>query len=45
MSRSTGGDENESDEPLVPEEVLERIQDLKDGETASKDDLESVLKF
>lgn len=45
MSLSTGGDEDESDEPQVPEEVLEGIENIADGNTASKDEIKSVLKF
>jgi hypothetical protein len=33
------------DHPEVPEGVLRGIEDIADGETASKDDLESVLKY
>jgi len=31
--------------PLVPEGVLDGIEDIKKGNTASKEDIESVLKF
>jgi len=42
------GAENSSDdgdEPEVPEGVLEGIDDIEDGNTVSKADLESLLKF
>ncbi|WP_435196130.1 hypothetical protein [Natronomonas sp. EA1] len=37
-------DEN-GEEPCVPEEVLEAIDDLAEGNTATKADIEAVLKF
>ncbi|QZA89494.1 hypothetical protein K0C01_04995 [Salinarchaeum sp. IM2453] len=33
------------DEPRVPEEVLKAIDNLADGNTASKEEIKSVLKF
>ena len=36
---------NEDGEQMVPVEVLEAIEGLANGETASKEDLEEVLKF
>ena len=33
------------DEPSVPVEVLEAIDNLAEGNTASKDDIEAALKF
>jgi|AntDeeMinimDraft_4_1070355.scaffolds.fasta_scaffold05233_3 hypothetical protein len=33
------------DEPSVPVEVLEAIDNLAEGNTASKDEIEAVLKF
>lgn len=36
---------DDGDEPVVPEGVLEGINDIEDGNTASKEDLESLLKF
>lgn len=36
---------DDGDEPLVPEGVLDGIDDIEDGNTASKEDLESLLKF
>lgn len=32
-------------EPRVPVEVLEAIDNLAEGNTASKDEIEAVLKF
>lgn len=34
-----------NDEPPVPVEVLEAIDNLAEGNTASKDEIEVVLKF
>ena len=45
MSLSTGGKDNESGEPLIPEGVLKGIEDIEEGNTASKEDIESILKF
>lgn len=36
---------DEGEDPLVPEGVLRGIEDIEDEETASKEDLESTLKF
>lgn len=33
------------EEPRVPVEVLEAIENLAEGDTASKDEIESVLTF
>lgn len=33
------------DEPRVPVEVLEAIDNLAEGNTASKEEIEAVLKF
>jgi len=33
------------DEPSVPVEVLEAIDNLAEGNTAAKDEIEAVLKF
>lgn len=38
-------DANDGEEPQVPEGVLRGIQDIADGNTASKEDLEAVLNF
>lgn len=38
-------EDSNGDEPLVPEGVLRGIEDLEEENTASKDDLESLLKF
>lgn len=35
----------EGDDPSVPEGVLRGIEDIAEGNTASKEDIESVLKF
>ena len=40
----TDGDE-EVAEPKVPEGVLRGIEDIAEGRTAGKEDIESVLKF
>lgn len=46
---STGdGHEDEAEDghrPEVPEGVLRGIEDIEEGRTASKEDLESVLKY
>lgn len=36
---------DEDDAPLVPESVLCGIEDIGQGNTASKEDLEAVLNF
>lgn len=36
---------DDGDAPQVPAEVLEAIENLAEGDTASKDEIESVLKF
>ena len=33
------------DEPLVPAGVLRAITDIQNGRTATKEDIEDVLKF
>ncbi|WP_254861657.1 hypothetical protein [Halovivax gelatinilyticus] len=38
-------DQSEDDEPEVPEAVLEAIDNLAEGETASKEEIADVLKF
>jgi len=38
-------DSGEDVEPQIPFGVLRGIEDIGDGNTADKDDLESVLKF
>jgi len=35
----------DSDEPQVPEGVLRGIEDIDDGDTASKDDIDESLGF
>lgn len=35
----------EDDDPYVPTEVLEAIDNLSEGHSASKDEIEAVLKF
>ena len=35
----------EDGEPRVPTEVLEAIENLAEGHTASKDEIEAALKF
>lgn len=46
---STGDDQAEDgedgDRPEVPEGVIRGIEDIEEGRTSSKDDLESVLKY
>lgn len=39
-----GSDSDERENPEVPEGVLRGIEDIEDGTTASKENLESVLK-
>ena len=36
---------DDGEDPVVPEGVLEGIDDIEDGNTASKADIESLLKF
>jgi hypothetical protein len=38
-------DDSAGENPEVPPEVLEAIERLEDGETASKEDIEAALKF
>ena len=38
-------DNGEDVEPRIPFGVLRGIEDMRQGNTADKDDLESVLKF
>lgn len=38
-------DTEDGEDRLVPEGVLRGIKNIKDGETASKEDLEATLKF
>lgn len=38
-------DAEDGDRPKVPEGVIRGIEDLDEGRTASKEDLESVLKY
>lgn len=47
MSSETGGDTGTEgpDRPLVPEAVLDAIERLEDGETATRDEIEDALKF
>ena len=49
MSLHTGDgredDAEDGDRPEVPEGVLRGIDDLAEGDTASKEDVESALKF
>lgn len=49
MSSPTTRDDHEDDpededRPAVPEGVLRVIEDIEEGRTASKEDLEAVLK-
>ena len=39
------GDVEDGDRPAVPEGVLRGIEDIADGNTASKENLESLLKY
>ena len=41
----SGDDVEDGDRPEIPEGVLRGIEDIAEGETASKEDLESVLKY
>ena len=43
--RKNGANDGDEEEPKVPEGVLRGIEDLDEGRTASKEDIESVLKF
>lgn len=43
-AREPTGD-GEDGEPRVPVEVLEAIENLAEGETASKDEIKDALKF
>jgi len=36
---------DDGDDPLVPKGVLRGIEDIEEGNTASKEDLEELLKF
>lgn len=47
MSSETGGDSRLEDreQPLVPEAVLDAIERLEDGDTATRDEIEDALKF
>lgn len=38
-------DADDEDDPQVPTEVIDAIDNLAEGNTASKDDIESVLEF
>lgn len=42
--RDAGSEHEDDEELVVPEGVLRGIEDIAAGNTASKDDLESVLK-
>lgn len=37
--------DSDENDPQVPTAVLEAIENLAEGNTASKDEIESVLKF
>lgn len=39
------GDAEDGDRPEVPEGVLRGIEDIEEGQTASKEELASVLKY
>ena len=49
MSLTPTGDGAEEptdgDDPVVPEGVLRGIEDIEEGNTASKEELESLLEF
>lgn len=50
MNLHPAGDDRENDakdedRPAIPEGVLRGIEDIAEGETASKEDLEAVLKY
>ena len=46
MSRTHADSMQDSDgDPRVPTEVLDAIESLSEGETASKEEIESVLEF
>lgn len=36
---------DDGDDPLVPEGVIRGIEDVEEGNTASKDELEGLLEF
>lgn len=36
---------DDGEDPVVPKGVLRGIEDVKEGDTASKADLEDILKF
>lgn len=38
-------DEEGDERPVVPEGVLQGIEDIDEGRTADKEDIESVLKY
>jgi len=44
-SEENTDDGSDDDEPNVPEGVLRGIEDIEAEDTASKDDLESLLNF
>ncbi|WP_169051889.1 hypothetical protein [Halorhabdus amylolytica] len=39
------GDAEDEERPEVPEGVLRGIEDIAEGRTASKEDIESILKY
>lgn len=39
------GEPTDGDAPVIPEGVLRGIEDIEEGNTASKEELESLLKF
>lgn len=39
------GDAEDGDRPEVPEGILRGIEDIAKGNTASKEDLKSILKY
>jgi hypothetical protein len=39
------GSDDEEGRPELPEGVLRGIEDIDEGRTASKDDIESILNF
>lgn len=41
----SAGDADDEDDPQVPAEVIDAIENLAEGNTASKEDIESALKF
>lgn len=38
-------DRSDGEDPLIPEGVLRGIEDVEEERTASKEDIEAVLKF